>query len=175
MDSTAAGHDIVSIDGFTPDRRRFLAAAGVGLLLLPLAACQTARSRGESARKSAAAVPRLARLRKEHDLPALRADRNLETAALRQAGYMAGAGVMEHKTGLGRDFVSRMKDVDTNGTAAENIARGRFDLDRVLTVWMHSPPHRRNILDPRFSRFGLAYVTDGDRSAARYWAMVLGA
>jgi uncharacterized protein YkwD len=149
--------------------------AGAGLLLLPLAACQTARSTGESARKSSAAAPRLAELRKEHELSVLRPDRGLETAALRQAGYMAGAGVMEHKTAWGRDFVSRMEDVDTNGTAAENIARGRFDVDRVLTVWMQSPPHRRNILDPRFSRFGLAYVADGDNRAERYWAMVLGA
>ncbi|MFD1988066.1 CAP domain-containing protein, partial [Mesorhizobium newzealandense] len=41
-------------------------------------------------------------------------------------------------------------------------------------IWVHSPGHRRNMLDPRFTRFGLAYVRDGRDSAIRYWSLVLG-
>ena len=93
---------------------------------------------------------------------------------MRQAGYMADTGLMNHDTGWGQGFVKRMKSVDTGGTAAENIAHGRFDTGEVLSVWMHSPPHRRNILDPRFSRFGLAAAADPENPSRFYWAMVLG-
>lgn len=159
----------------SPARRGFLLTGAAFVVALPLAACQsTGSGGGASARESFAAASRLASLRKANGLSPLATDRGLETAALRQAGYMADAGLMEHRTGWGKDFVSRMKQVDTGGTAAENIAHGRFDVARVLDVWMDSPPHRRNMMDPRFSRFGLAYVSDGSSPAQRYWAMVLG-
>lgn len=164
----------MSLEKFTPDRRRFLMLGGMAFVTaLPLAACQTAGPVGGSARESHEAAAGLGAIREKAGLKPLRPDRGLEDAALRQSTYMARAGVMEHTTRMGRDFVSRMKDVKTGGTAAENIARGRFDVAQVLVVWMNSPPHRRNMLDPRFSRFGLAYVADAGTPAVRYWAMVL--
>ena len=63
---------------------------------------------------------------------------------------------------------------NTAGAAAENIAEGRMDLARLFDMWMKSPPHRRNMLDARFTRFGLAYVSDGKNADWRYWALVLG-
>lgn len=114
-------------------------------------------------------------IRRSNGLGPIRADSGLETAALEQAAHMARAGRMAHDTGRGRDFATRMSRVTTNGAAAENLARGRFDTARVMSVWMNSPGHRRNMLDPRFSRFGLAYVTDPADSSRRYWAMVLAA
>ncbi len=55
----------------------------------------------------------------------------------------------------------------------ENIAAGRFDTRKVVEVWKDSPPHRRNMLDPRMTRFGLAYATSDRDPDVRYWAMVL--
>lgn len=101
-------------------------------------------------------------------------DAQLEQAALQQAGYMASRERMSHTTGWGKDFASRMKDNGVRGAAAENIAEGRFDLAKLFDIWMHSDGHRRNMLDPDFSRFGLAYVRDGRDPALRYWALVLG-
>jgi uncharacterized protein YkwD len=100
-------------------------------------------------------------------------DRRLEQAALRQATYMARAGDLTHTTGWGRDFASRMRKAGIHGFREENIAYGRFNTARVLEVWMHSPPHRKNILNPKVSRFGLAAVDDGTADDRRYWAMVL--
>jgi uncharacterized protein YkwD len=105
-------------------------------------------------------------------LPAAAPDSRLERAALEQARYMAAAGEMTHATGRGRDFVSRKKDNDIKGLAAENVAYGSMDVGRVIKMWMDSPPHRRNMLDPRFNHFGVASATDGE--GTRYWAMVLG-
>lgn len=101
-------------------------------------------------------------------------DSQLEQAALQQAHFMAGAGRMEHTTGWGKDFASRVSDNGIEGAAAENIAQGRMDLTRLFDMWMNSPPHRRNMLDPRFTRFGLAYVADAKRPDWRYWALVMG-
>jgi uncharacterized protein YkwD len=147
---------------------RRIAAA---LAVLSLASCLSGPFSGPSAGASASAAGLLQGIRAAHGLRPLAADRELENAALRQARYMAGAGTMNHTTGYGRDFASRMSNTETNGAAAENIARGRMSLDRLFEMWMNSEGHRRNMLDPRFSRFGLASAGEG---SDRYWALVLG-
>jgi uncharacterized protein YkwD len=154
--------------------RRWLLAAGcTTLAVMPLSACQSARDAGGGAGASASGARYLARIRTSNKLPGLSADSTLERAALQQAGYMAGGGRMEHTTGWGKDFAARMKDNGIGGAAAENIAFGDIDLEELFSRWMNSSGHRRNMLDPRFSRFGLAYVREGNGSNRRYWALVL--
>jgi len=99
-------------------------------------------------------------------------DPRLERAAVRQAAYMAQSRRMEHTTGRGRDFASRMKQDGIAAPAAENLAHGRMDMDRLFSMWTNSPGHRRNMLDPRFTRYGLAHAAAAD--GQRYWALVLG-
>ncbi|CCV06165.1 SCP-like extracellular [Mesorhizobium metallidurans STM 2683] len=148
---------------------------GVGLAALAgLAACGTVLPTGERAGVSASAVGTLTGIRASAGLAPLVVDPQLELAALQQASYMAGRGRMTHTTGWGKGFASRVKGNGITGAAAENIAEGRFDLEKVFDIWMHSEGHRRNMLDPRFARFGLAYVRDGRDSAIRYWCLVLG-
>jgi uncharacterized protein YkwD len=142
-----------------------------GAILLALAGCGTVHETGPAAGVTASAAPLVSKLRGENGETPLAADPTLERAALQQAGYMARSGAMEHTTAFGRDFVSRMKTDNIHGLRAENIAYGAFDTSKVLDVWMHSPPHRRNMLDARIRRFGLAYVGDG--AGRRYWAMVM--
>lgn len=158
---------------FELDRRGLLKGGGL-LALAALAGCGTMPPAGEGAGASAAAAGILAGIRASRGLGPLAADRQLEQAALQQAGYMARAGSMEHTTGWNRDFASRVKKNGIHGAAAENIAEGRMDLTRLFDMWMHSAPHRRNMLDARFTRFGLAYVRDGKKRDWRYWALVLG-
>lgn len=157
------------------DRRRLLVLGSAAIVLAPLAGCLSRGPSGESVRMSRDGTPLFAGIREANSLGAVRADRELETAAIVQAGYMAQSGRMAHDTGIGRSFRTRMGKVNTNGAAAENLARGRMDLGRVMDIWMNSPGHRRNMLDPKFSRFGLGYVTDPRDPAQRYWAMVLAA
>lgn len=153
--------------------RRFAQAAAL-CALLALAACQTARSPGEGAGASASAADRLAQIRFDNGLPALVSDSRLERAALTQSGYMATAARMTHDTGWGKDFPSRMKKDGIEGVAAENLAHGRMDLSKLFAIWMKSQFHRRNMLDPRLSRFGLAYVRAKNGSEERYWTLVVG-
>lgn len=148
-----------------------LGVLAIGLTAFALAACGTVHETGPGAGVSTSARSMVAELRRENGVEPLKADATLEKAALQQAGYMARAGEMEHTTRLGRDFVSRMKKDKIHGLRAENIAYGAFGTSKVLDVWMHSPPHRKNMLDARIKRFGLAYVSDGN--GRRYWAMVM--
>ncbi|TPO10361.1 CAP domain-containing protein [Mesorhizobium sp. B1-1-5] len=155
-------------------RRTLLAAAGLAALA-GIAACSTVSvPTGEGAGVSSSATATLAGIRSSAGLPTLTPDAQLEQAALQQAGYMASRERMSHTTAWGKDFASRMKDNGVRGAAAENIAEGRFDLEKLFDIWMHSSGHRRNMLDQDFSRFGLAYVRDGRDPALRYWALVLG-
>ncbi len=151
---------------------RLVAPLAVALLL---AGCQLTSlfdlAPSDASGASASATSRLAAIRREHDLKPLRPDSTLEKAAERQAGYMAAAGLMEHTTGRGRDFASRMHRIDMQTAAAENIAYGRWGLDGLFETWMNSPGHRRNMLDPRFSKFGLASAKGSD--GRRYWSLVL--
>jgi uncharacterized protein YkwD len=155
------------------DRRWFI-SAGVTLLALVTAGCRsTVLDIGEGAGASAAGESQLAQIRSSNGLSALTADPVLEQAALHQAQYMARSGRMAHTTGWGKDFVSRMRADGVRGAAAENIAYGDMDPPEVFSRWMNSAGHRRNMLDPAFSRFGLAYVREAANPQRRYWALVL--
>ncbi len=156
-------------------RRNFLVFAAA-TALLPLAACQTAtRTPGKIAGGSASASANLQAIRSSNGLGGLKSDPGLERAAEQQAGYMASAGRMSHSTSWSHGFASRMRDNNIHGPAAENIAKGHMTLDEVFARWMASPPHRRNMLDPQFTRFGLAYAQASKDSPDRYWALVLAA
>jgi len=155
------------------ERRRL--AAGIAALVsaAALASCRSVLPETNGAGASMTARKHMQAIREAEGLEALSPDERLEKAALQQSGYMAVAGRMEHTALRGRDFVSRMKANGVPAPAAENLAHGRMDLDRLFRMWMESPPHRRNMLDGRFGRYGLAYVEDGN--GLRYWTLVLGA
>ena len=138
-----------------------------------LAGCQTASMLslpGVGASDSAEDI--LGTVRSSRGLGRLSPDPRLEAAAREQADLMAGSRRMEHTAARGQDFVTRVRRAGIEGAAAENIARGRYDLDDLFLAWMNSRGHRRNMLDPRFTRFGLASAENG-KDGQRYWALVL--
>lgn len=151
--------------------RRLIPMAALGASLA-LAACQTGGPVGDSGGASASGVAYLTEIRTSQGLSPLAYDARLEKAALQQAAYMARSGRMEHTTGWRKDFGTRMRQNGVEAPAAENIAQGRMDMDRLFSMWMNSSGHRKNMLDPRFNRFGLAYA--GEADGRKYWALVVG-
>ncbi len=142
------------------------------LMVLALSGCQSiSLLRIEGAGANASAEEHLAAIRKGAGLSPLAPDAQLEKAARQQAELMAASGRMKHTTGRGKDFLTRVRGNGIEGAAAENIAYGRFGLDELFSAWVNSPGHRKNMLDPRFSRFGLASARgEGDR---RYWSLIV--
>lgn len=154
---------------------RSLGRFGALCLVLFAAACQTASNPpGAGSGVSASAAREIAHIRAGYGLPALAADPQLEAAALEQAANMARVGRMTHTAGWGKDFASRLRGNGIAGAAAENIAHGQKDVGSLLAAWMNSRGHRDNILNPSYTRFGLAYVKESPTSERRYWAMVVG-
>lgn len=153
-----------------PTRRALIVGAGI-VAAGALASCRSVLPTAEGGVASASAAGRLAAIRRDNGLAALAPDAKAERAALEQARLMAAAGRMEHTAFAGRDFASRIRKNGIPTPAAENLARGRMDLDRLFAMWMNSEGHRRNMLDPRVARFGLAYAEEAAHS--RFWALVL--
>ena len=52
-------------------------------------------------------------------------------------------------------------------SAGENIAYGNVTADQMMSMWMNSPGHRANILNPRFTRIGVGAVRT---TSGRWWA-----
>ncbi|MGE3369935.1 MAG: CAP domain-containing protein [Rhizobiaceae bacterium] len=141
--------------------------------VIALPGCQSVLDIGPIAAEAETGETYLATIRSRHGLPSLSSDARLERAAREQAELMARSGRMDHRTGRGRDFASRMNDNGIEGAAAENLAHGAMPPAKVFQMWMDSDGHRRNMLDPRFSRFGLASAREAG-SDRKYWALVLG-
>ena len=52
-------------------------------------------------------------------------------------------------------------------TAGENIAKGQRTPQEVVNAWMNSSGHRKNILNPLFTKLGVGYV-----ESANYWTQM---
>jgi len=113
-------------------------------------------------------------IRREHGLGMMVADAQLEAVASSQAQLMAKKGKLSHVVGWGNGFKARLRKAGVRGFAAENIAAGQKDFRAAFAAWMASHGHRRNMLDPRFSCYGLAYASTSAKPDYRYWAIVLG-
>jgi uncharacterized protein YkwD len=105
-------------------------------------------------------------------LPALTMDAKLMQAAQIQAQYMARSNQATHQ---GPDGTTPAQRVQQQGyhamRVAENVADGQATAEAVLQAWLHSPPHRQNILGP-FAEIGAARATSAD--GVPYWCVVFG-
>ena len=72
-------------------------------------------------------------------------DMNLLHSARRHASWMARNRRMQH-AGL---------------PVAENVAMGQRSANQVVRTWLNSPGHRANLLNPRYTRIGVAAYQGG--------------
>lgn len=90
-------------------------------------------------------------IRYEHGLVALSIDDQLMKEADEHAQWMAENKILRHA------------DI-TYGS--ENIARAKVKPKEVVDLWMDSPGHRSNILNPKWQRIGVAVYKSDDGD---YW------
>lgn len=151
-------------------RRKFLMLAGstlvVSVLPLPLLS--------SSAQAAADPTDLLNAIRAQSGLGKMTTNQKLEQAALYQAKRMASHGKMGHSIGWGNGFGARLIQAGIRGAAAENVAVGQRDTAAVFDAWMKSPGHRKNMLDPVFTHYGLAWATPENNPRRIYWAMMFG-
>jgi uncharacterized protein YkwD len=90
-------------------------------------------------------------------------DQELIQASERQSAYMANTGNFSHIGRGGSTFAGRARAAGYTTPAGENIAWGYGSATEVMTAWMASPAHRRNILNCEVQSIGtgVSYADDG--------------
>lgn len=98
--------------------------------------------------------------------PALKWNAKLEKAAQLHCDYMYNSGHYSHNDSLGNNFADRLDSVGyIHCCGGENIARINGGISDVITMWLQSEGHCRNIMNPQYTEIGLA-------RHGRYWTMV---
>ncbi len=89
--------------------------------------------------------------RRQHGARPLRAGGCVDRFAERWDARMAARDVFKHQ------HLRRVLRRCHRQAAAENIAYGTGSMSayRVVQMWMHSPGHRHNLLNPRYSVLGV--------------------
>ncbi|MDT7614404.1 MAG: hypothetical protein QOF00_1851 [Pseudonocardiales bacterium] len=99
----------------------------------------------------------------------LRVDARLTAATQGHSDDMSAHGYFSHDGQDGRSFSDRITAAGYPSPGGENIAQGQQDAQEVVTAWLNSPGHRRNIEDCSFTTIGV-----GLAGADRYWTQDFG-
>jgi uncharacterized protein YkwD len=120
-----------------------------------------------------AAASLMSDYRRANGLPAVAVDPTLVAMARDQARRMAEINKLTHDPG-GRDFVSRLRASSFDAQhAAENIGAGYHTLAEAFSGWRDSPSHKKNMLLPGATRFGIATAYAPHSKYKVFWALVL--
>jgi uncharacterized protein YkwD len=106
----------------------------------------------------------------------LRRNALLDRAAQGHADDMLARSFYGHDDPEGKDAWHRARAAGYRGwIVGENIAQGQSSVDEVMQGWMHSPDHRRNILNLEYTEagFGLA-VGKNAQGYQVLWVQVFG-
>jgi uncharacterized protein YkwD len=146
---------------------RIASLAGIVALLLLPSTGSAGRNSGVTRVTSldSAIVVQLNAFRLAHGLSALRVSPFLAAAARAHSTQMARRGYFSHNSANGSPFSSRIATYyPSRGyrswTVGENLLWASPDVGaaRALRLWLASPPHRANLLNPAWREVGLAAV-----------------
>src|SRR5205085_8759207 len=129
------------------------------LLALTLAACASLSIPGTPETATS-----LNGFRASHGLSQLRADVTLAALASEHSADMARREALDHD--------GFMTSRGPPGARAENVAYGCKESACVIQQWVNSSGHRRNMLMPSLTRYGLASATSP--SGRTYWTLLVG-
>lgn len=126
-----------------------------------------------SAQLAAAVLQQVNLVRVEHGLVPLRLSAKLSEAASEHSVQMAEDGYFAHTSADGSAFWKRIERFYPSvgygyWSVGENLLWASPDVDApgALSLWMHSPEHRRNLLTARWREIGLSAVKARDAPGA---------
>jgi uncharacterized protein YkwD len=134
----------------------------------------TQPSRTNAAQVRHATICLLNRERARHGLAPMRANAKLTRAAVKHSLDMVAEHYFDHVGPRGDDITRRAKAAHYLKARAswflgENIAWGSGSLGTpaaIVDQWMHSPPHRANILNPSFRDAGVGVAVGAPKGGA---------
>jgi uncharacterized protein YkwD len=113
----------------------------------------------------AALLAQINAFRVAHGLSRLQINGALTGAADGHSGQMAKLGYFSHSSANGQSFSQRLAQVYSphgfhSWTVGENLVWGGPDIGAVsaFKAWLASPPHRANLMNPRWREVGLGAV-----------------
>jgi uncharacterized protein YkwD len=99
----------------------------------------------------------------------------LFSASARHSIDMATRNYFSHTTPEGVTFAQRLTNEGYSWrVAGENIAAGQSSVAQVMSTWLGSDGHCRNIMSPELSEVAVACVTQAGSTYYSYWTMDLG-
>ncbi|HOX60917.1 MAG TPA: CAP domain-containing protein [Candidatus Magasanikbacteria bacterium] len=112
------------------------------------------------------------RYRSENGVSALSGQVKLYGTATDKASDMASRQYFGHISPEGRTLADIMSAHDYSYEfAGENLALGFADSSELLSAWLESPTHRKNILDPDFTEYGIAMLAGNFENEATVFAV----
>jgi uncharacterized protein YkwD len=97
----------------------------------------------------------------------------LNRVALGHSRDMAARNYFQHESPSGSTPAQR---VTAQGykwrVVGENLAAGTTSPEETVQGWLDSPHHCVNVMDPRFTEMGVAYVVEPDSKLGVYWTQV---
>jgi uncharacterized protein YkwD len=152
---------IVMATPFAPSVGVSAQAAGLRVLELVNQARATPRYCGNSA--FSAARP-------------LRWNDSLAEASRLHAEDMARYNYFSHSGRDGSDPAQRVERAGYRYRATgENIAAGQLKPEDAVAVWINSPAHCANLMNPAYTEMGIAFAVDSRSEMGVYWTQVFGA
>jgi uncharacterized protein YkwD len=115
--------------------------------------------------------------RSSRGLTSLTKNSALSNAAQGYSQYMADKNFFSHTGPDGSTFITRDKSAGYTSYKylGENIAAGQQSPKEVMTGWMNSEGHRKNILKPEYREIGVGYVKKSGTMYGTYWTQEFGA
>ena len=121
---------------------------------------------------SVAARDMISIYRRNKGLGTLAIDPALQQEAEAQARALAKADKMSHD--VRGPLMTRLNKAGyAHNAAVENVSAGYLTLAEAFSGWRDSPPHNRNMLEPRMRRMGIATAYAPGSKYRVYWALVM--
>ncbi|HZY61751.1 MAG TPA: CAP domain-containing protein [Edaphobacter sp.] len=135
---------------------------GVVLLGFLMVASAAAKAQTDASPEERALLQMANQFRAQHGIAPLAWNSALARAARIHAKRMVSEGSIEHQYPGEPDLITRAAQAGAHFTAvAENLAgRGRAAA-QLQYVWMNSPTHRANLLDPKMNVVGIGVIKSG--------------
>lgn len=106
---------------------------------------------------------------------ALCTNAKLQSAAQGHSNDMAAKNYMSHKGSDGSKPSKRITNAGYTWTAvAENVAAGQADVTAVMKSWMNSEGHRKNLLNAKYTQFGMGHAYGSTTTYKNYWTQNFG-
>jgi uncharacterized protein YkwD len=101
--------------------------------------------------------------RAQHGLAKLRLNTQLTVAARAHSQQMAEKGYFAHESADGSAFWKRLRSFTVSAhswSVGENLIWSSPDIDgaRALRLWLASPEHRKNLVNPQWREIGVSAV-----------------